>query len=278
VVSEPISWTEVYRRIATAPPGKLYGIPRGGAVVAGLTGRAVDNPHEADWIVDDVIDSGQTSRRFAGRYEKPVWGLFDRARDGLSDKAIALPWDVTDSDIRTSRLEAIGCDLLDALGYSATDDALRDTPRRWAQWWSEFLGYPSDRTSTTFETTSHNAFVMLSGIATWSVCKHHLLPFSIVGSVAYIPRGTLLGLSKFARILESRARRLQLQEDITDEVAEAIKSATGTDDVAILMRGRHLCMEARGVRSGATTTTIRLSGRFQSDEPTRRDFVTLASR
>src|SRR5437868_7259293 len=88
-VSRSVSWAEVYQRLANAPPGRLYGLSKGGAIVAGLTGRAVDQVDAADWVVHDIVNSHAAAATEVG---KPVWSLFDRERDGIGDRQLFFPW------------------------------------------------------------------------------------------------------------------------------------------------------------------------------------------
>lgn len=271
-----VTWAEVYQRLESAPEGRLFGIPRGGAIVAGLTGRAVDRLEDADWVVEDVVDSGSRARLLAEG--KPVWGLFDRARDGHTDRQLIFPWEDTGSQrgVRHARLERLGKELLETLGYDPGEPPLRDTPGRWASWWEDFVDFDPGRTDTTFETTTSNQMVVVSGLHVWSVCEHHLLPFVTDVAVGYLPKGQVLGLSKFARLSSSVAHRLQLQERLTRQLADAISSAARTEDVAVLARGRHLCIEARGVRAPLRATSFVTLGRFSSDTGLRDEFLTIA--
>jgi GTP cyclohydrolase I len=274
-----VSWQEVYQRMESAPPGRLYGVPRGGAIVAGLSGRAVDKVEVADWIVRDVVadaDAGGSPDAYQG---KPVWGLFDRTRDGVCPDRLVLPWDSSpgrSASERLDRLEAIGRDLLETLGYDPSRDGLQETPNRWARWWEEFHSVHKNRIDTTFEVATSGQLVAVSGIRVWSMCEHHLLPFVAEVTIGYIPGTRLLGLSKFARIADNAARRLQVQERMTDEIADEIGRATGTMSVAVLARGRHLCMEVRGVRTPASTSTLALRGAFRVDSALRLDLYHLA--
>jgi len=274
-VSKTVTWDEVYRRLVAAPAGRLYGIPRGGAIVAGLTGRAVDRIEDADWIVDDVLDSGSTKRDHAG--DKPVWALYDSSRDGIKDGELVFPWDRplrgTDSD----RLERIGHELLEALGYDVGVPGLAETPRRWAQWWHEFLAPSSNRVDVSFSETVLGQLVVVSGVHTWSICEHHLLPFKMDISIGYLPKSSVLGLSKFVRLINVVAHRLQLQERIVEELADIVLNRTRSDGVAVLARGRHLCMEVRGVRTQAVTSSLATRGRFDHDPLLRRDFLVLGT-
>ncbi|MFE3498463.1 GTP cyclohydrolase I [Kitasatospora sp. NPDC059160] len=157
--------------------------------------------------------------------------------------------------------------LLHALGEDPDRDGLRDTPRRVADWWGEFLDHDPGRLDTSFaHERQYGDFVLLTGIEAWSVCEHHLLPFRLDVSIAYVPATTVIGLSKLVRHLEAHSHALQLQERITHDVAHDLAKAAGTDDVAVYTAGEHLCMSMRGVKATSvrTTTMCRL-GRTESD-------------
>jgi GTP cyclohydrolase I len=263
-VSKNVTWAEIYEGLNSAPKGRLYGIPRGGAIVAGLTGRAVDRIEDADWIVDDVIDTGATVAGLPGA--KPAWGLFDRARDGLGDKQLIFPWDtLSPRHSRRGELERLGADLLQVLGYDVASEGLRDTPARWARWWEEFHTLDTSIVSTTFRPVVDGQFIVVGGIRVWSMCEHHLLPFRADVSIGYRSGDRLLGLSKFARVARRAAKRLQLQERLTGDIADDIEELSGSSDVAVLLRSRHLCMEARGAETEALVTTIAERGAFRTD-------------
>lgn len=271
-----VTWDEVYKRLSSAPPGRLYGIPRGGAIVAGLTGRAVDRPEDADWIVEDVIDSGATLARAAST--KPAWGLFDRCRDGVRDQQLIFPWDRPRdaAQPRRTQLERLGGELLEVLGYDPNSEALRDTPGRWARWWEEFHEIDMAAIDTSFESVIVGQLVVISGIEVWSMCEHHLLPFKAEVGIGYLVGDRLLGLSKFARVVQRAAKRLQLQERLTKEVIDEVMRLTGSPDVAVLVRGRHLCMEARGARTAGVVASLIQSGAFESHSALSDRFMTLA--
>lgn len=99
-----LSWAQVYERLKKAPPGKLYGIPRGGAVIAGLTGRAVDDWRQADAIVDDIVDSGQTYLRSMEAYGKPFWALVDKRTETI-EGWVVFPWEVNEIGTRTNSVQ-----------------------------------------------------------------------------------------------------------------------------------------------------------------------------
>jgi len=173
-------------------------------------------------------------------------------------------------------LRQIGERLLTAMGYDVDSPALRDTPARWARWWLEFHQGQDANLDSTFDVKTSGQLVVVSGITVWSICEHHLLPFSMNITIGYQPGGTILGLSKFARISIETTRRLQVQERIVEEIADAISAATGTKDVCVIGRGRHLCMEARGVRSQARTDTVIARGIFEADQGKRADVIQLS--
>ncbi len=274
-MSRRVTWEEVYERLASAPPGRLYGIPRGGAIVAGLTGRAVDRLEDADWVVDDVIDSGATLAWLASG--KPAWGLFDRGRDGIGDRQVTFPWDAAcGSQPRRAQVERLGKELLEVLGYDPSSEALRDTPARWARWWEEFHEVDTTQLDTAFEPVVVGQLVVVSGIRVWSVCEHHLLPFAAEVAIGYLAADRLLGLSKLARIAQRAAKCLQLQERMTKDIADQVAQLTGSPDVGVLVSGRHLCMEARGAKAAAVAVSLAHSGAFESDPALSARFVSLA--
>jgi len=125
-------------------------------------------------------------------------------------------------------------------------------------------------------TEEHDNMVMVKDIELYSMCEHHMLPFFGKAHVAYIPNGRLLGLSKVPRIVEVFARRLQIQERLTDEIADAIVEAVEPDGVGVVIEAYHLCMMMRGVeKQNSKTITSAVRGRFRSDMRTREEFLRL---
>ena len=176
---------------------------------------------------------------------------------------------------RRERLEALCRELLLDLGEDPEREGLRETPRRWASWWLDFIGYEPGTLDTTFESTSHDQLVLVSGMRVWSLCEHHLLPFWCDVTVAYIAAGEVLGLSKFARIAHQVAHRLQLQEQLTSQIADEVERITGSEDVAVLGTGEHLCMTMRGIRTPAKMTSSVIRGRFLRDTERRAELFAL---
>ncbi len=179
------------------------------------------------------------------------------------------------SDVNYNALLKIGHDLLLALGENPEREGLAETPRRFADAWREFVEYRPGNTDTCFEHISTDQMVVVSGMRVWSLCEHHLLPFWCDISIGYIARDKVLGLSKFARIAHKCAHRLQLQERLVDQIAEEIAAITQTHDIAVLARGRHLCMEMRGIRTSGLMTSSVMLGVFRSKNEARMEFLQL---
>ena len=125
--------------------------------------------------------------------------------------------------------------------------------------------------------TGANHMIVLRDIEVYSMCEHHLLPFLGTCAVGYIARGKVLGVSKIARIVDCFARRLQIQERLTEQVAEAIQDASGAEGVGVVFRCRHLCMMMRGVeKQNSEMITSAMLGSFREDEKVRQEFLSLA--
>jgi len=173
------------------------------------------------------------------------------------------------------RLLALGRELLLAIGEEPDREGLRETPRRWADAWREFIEYDPGTTETTFASVASDQMVCVSGIRVASLCEHHLLSFWCDISIGYIPNAKVLGLSKFARIAHQFAHRLQLQERLGEQIADEISRITGTQNVAVVLKGEHYCMAARGIRSPARMTSSVMRGVFRTESQIRMEFLRL---
>jgi GTP cyclohydrolase I len=169
----------------------------------------------------------------------------------------------------------LGRRLLTEIGEDPDRDGLRGTPERFARWWREFTRYDPGTIETLFEATTSGQLVLVSGIEVWSLCEHHLLPFNCTLTVAYRAGKQILGLSKFARIAQRHAHRLQVQERLVADIAADILSVTGADDVAVIGSGEHLCMTMRGIRTTARMTTTAFHGAFAEEGPARSELLGL---
>lgn len=165
-------------------------------------------------------------------------------------------------------------DLIDALGENPERDGLKDTPKRVANMYEELLASP-ELNYTTFEEEKYQEIVMVKDIEFSSMCEHHLLPFFGLVHIAYIPHGKIVGISKLARIVEKYARRLQVQERMMEQIVEDIQRNLQTEDVAICIEAKHLCMVVRGVKKiNAQTITSKFTGVFE-EEGKKNEFYNL---
>jgi GTP cyclohydrolase IA len=173
------------------------------------------------------------------------------------------------------RLLALGRELLIAIGEDPDREGLQETPRRWADSWREFMEYDPGTTEKTFSSVVADQMVCVSGLRVSSLCEHHLLPFWSDVSIGYIPDEKVLGLSKFARIAHQFAHRLQLQERLGQQIADEIIRITGTQNVAVVLKGEHLCMTARGIRMPGRMTSSVMRGIFRTQSEMRMEFLRL---
>lgn len=175
------------------------------------------------------------------------------------------------------RLLELGRELLLAIGEDPEREGLLETPRRWADSWREFIEYDPGTTDTVFATSSTDQMVTVSGMRVSSLCEHHLLPFWCDVAIGYIADGKVLGLSKFARIAHQFAHQLQLQERLGQQIADEVSRITGTENVAVVLKGEHLCMTTRGIRTPGTMTSSVMRGVFRDEYETRMEFLRLIS-
>jgi GTP cyclohydrolase I len=173
-------------------------------------------------------------------------------------------------------LELICRDLLRAIGEDPEREGLRDTPRRWAAMWREFIDFDAGNIETTFQPIIADQMVVARGIKVWSMCEHHLAPFWCRVSIGYIPDQSVLGLSKFARIAHKHAHRLQIQERLVEEIAAEVMQVTKCQDVAVIASGEHLCMSTRGIKTEAEFTSSIMKGKFKHASETRAEFMSIA--
>ena len=170
--------------------------------------------------------------------------------------------------------------ILEQLGEDPARDGLADTPKRAASA-IQFLtkGYREELSeivnNALFESDT-SEMIIVQDIELYSMCEHHLLPFIGKCHVAYLPTGKVLGLSKVARIVDMYARRLQIQENLTKQIAEAIQSVTNAAGVGVIIEAQHMCMMMRGVeKQNSMMKTSMMLGQFQGDQSTRMEFLSL---
>jgi GTP cyclohydrolase IA len=167
-------------------------------------------------------------------------------------------------------------ELLLAIGEDPQREGLRDTPRRVANFWREFVEYDPGNCDTSFDVEENDQMVVVSGMHVWSLCEHHLMPFHCDVAIGYIAHERVLGLSKFGRIVQECAHRLQIQERLVLDIANEVGAITGSPDIAVIARGEHLCMTMRGVKMASKLTSSVMRGTFLESPSARAEFLSLS--
>jgi GTP cyclohydrolase I len=183
--------------------------------------------------------------------------------------------------VNQDKIKLAMASMIEAIGEDPLREGIKDTPRRVAEMYAElFSGLdidPKAELAVNFE-EGYEEMVILKDIPFYSMCEHHLLPFYGLAHVGYIPSpgGRVVGVSKLARVVEICARRPQLQERMTQQIADAIFEALQPDGVAVAIRAEHLCMVMRGIKKpGTTVITSSVRGTFRSKVATRSEFLSL---
>jgi GTP cyclohydrolase IA len=176
------------------------------------------------------------------------------------------------------RATAAAGELLLALGADLTEESLRETPRRMASALAEMLT-PEPFEATTFPNDGgYDELVVARSIPFHSLCEHHVLPFHGVAHIGYLPGDRIIGLSKLGRVVDLFARRLQVQERMTVQIADWLAEQLAPKGIGVVLEAEHLCMSLRGVQKpGARTVTSALQGLVRDDPRTRQEFLSLAT-
>lgn len=172
--------------------------------------------------------------------------------------------------------EAAAETMLEALGLPVDGDDMRETPRRLVAAYAEMLTVPDFDLTTFANSAGYDELVLVHDIPVRSLCEHHLLPFVGVAHVGYLPDDRILGLSKFARLVEFFARRAQTQERLTTQIADHLQERLAPVGVGVVIEAEHSCMSLRGARAaGARTVTSTLRGSLREDPSSRAEFLAL---
>jgi GTP cyclohydrolase I len=181
------------------------------------------------------------------------------------------------------KIEEITKQLLEEIGEDPNREGLIKTPNRVSKAWEFFSkGYKENLdiiiNGAIFEEDARD-MVIVRDIEFFSLCEHHLIPFFGKAHVGYIPNGKVIGLSKIPRIIDMFSRRLQVQERLTHQIADAINSVLNPKGVSVVMEGRHMCMQMRGVeKQNSFTSTSAMSGQFKKSAETRSEFLSIINR
>lgn len=196
----------------------------------------------------------------------------------LIDVVPALPTATkeTSGSVDRVRAELAAADLLEALGVDLSAQDLADTPRRVARMYEELLT-PKPFNPTTFENDGgYDEMVLVRDIKFTSLCAHHMLPFSGIAHVGYLPANRIVGLSKLARVVTHFARNLQVQERLTKQVADWLNGELEPRGVGVVIRAEHQCMTIRGIQAaGSTTVTSTMHGLLRENAASREEFLAL---
>lgn len=229
-------------------------------------------------IVDDVIDSGNTLSKYHG-YDKAVLFVKNNNREKVTyyvqetDKWLQFPFEVKD-DIKDVIVRT-----LQYIGENPKREGLLETPSRVVKSWDElYSGYkqnPKDILKV-FTDGACDEMVMLRNVEFYSMCEHHILPFFGKISIGYIPQGKVFGISKLARLVNIFSRRLQIQERMTTQIADAIVEELEPKGVMVVCRAVHLCMISRGIKKQSSEMiTSAIRGVYQNDTGARQEFLSL---
>lgn len=183
--------------------------------------------------------------------------------------------------IDRERIKSAVHELFIAIGEDPEREGLLETPRRIADLYAEVFGGlhedPREHLRVGFE-VAHDEMVILRNIPFYSMCEHHFLPFHGEAHVGYVPDGRVVGVSKLARVVDGYARRPQIQEQLTSQVANAIMDTVKPDGVAVVIEAEHLCMTMRGIKKpGSRMITSAMRGTFKQSPVTRAEFLSLVS-
>ncbi len=268
-------------------PVLFYGVPRGGVPalylvlqhLSGVPYEVTDNLAIAEIIIDDLIDSGSTMERVT--FENSTadfYGLFDKRTEEDADLGwIVFPWESAEDAGFEDNVRR----MLQAIDPNADREGLIETPVRVAKAWTKWAeGYGQDPAGIlkVFEDGAGNydEMVTVANIPVYSKCEHHMADIFGTATVSYIPNGKIVGLSKLSRLVNIYARRLQVQERLTVQIADALQEHLAPLGVGVQLKCRHMCMESRGVcQQGHHTVTTALRGVMKEGDP-RAEFLAVA--
>ena len=274
-----MTWRQVFDKLAEIVPSGavVYGVPRGGMIAAGFVSHAAitHDPNKATVILDDIVDSGRTRDEYATKYPGlPFVALVEKTGEDSGFGWVVFPWE------RETGPEDAVVRILEYIGEDPRREGIVETPGRVVRSWDElYRGYhqdPAEILSKVFQTSDYDELIILKDIDFFSMCEHHILPFFGKAKVGYIPNqtGKIVGISKLARLVECFARRLQIQERMTCQIANALQQAINPIGVGVVIEAQHLCMKARGVaKPNSVMITSCLLGAIREKPEARQEFL-----
>ena len=276
-----ITWDQIFKALKAIdiPENVVYGVPKGGMIAAGFLQQAkrTCDPTEANIILDDLIDSGATAKKYEAAYPNAKFVALIHKQQ---NEWLLLPWEADHPGIAEDSIQENLVRILQFIGEDVNREGLKETPNRIVRAYQNelFVGYnqkPED-ILTTFAADGYDQIIMSRNIELYSMCEHHMLPFFGVAHVAYIPNERIIGISKLARLVDMYARRLQIQERLGEQVTSALMTYLKPKGAACIINAEHMCMKMRGVsKQAATMVTSSVKGVFFEDEKARKELMDL---
>jgi GTP cyclohydrolase I len=288
-----ITWEQVFQSLEKIdlPENIIYGIPNGGMILCAFLNHATitHKPIEANIILDDIIDSGKTmgdyKARFPGKQYYSIINKLDSKNDYTfyKNKWIVFPWEMEHPGKTEESIQGNITRQLQFIGEDIKREGLLQTPNRVVKMWSEiFKGYnqkPED-ILTTFDADGYadqyDEIVLLKDCELYSMCEHHMMPFFGKIHIAYIPDKKVVGISKLARLADIFAKRMQIQERLTNQVTQALMDYLKPKGAACIIEATHMCMRMRGVeKQNSCMTTSSMKGVFLTKPEARQELMQL---
>lgn len=276
-----LSWQDIFEalEVVDQPGTVVYGVPKGGMIASGFLKHATIThlPGCADIILDDIVDSGATRDKYT--YQFPGARFVPLYTKDDPREWVVFPWEADHPGKDLDTMQENITRLLQFIGEDPSREGLVQTPDRVISSYKElFQGYnenPEDLL-TTFDTDGYDQIIICRDIELFSMCEHHMLPFSGVAHVAYIPNDRVIGLSKLARLVDIYARRLQIQERIGEQVTNDLMYYLQPKGAACVINATHMCMRMRGVsKQQSSMITSSVKGVFFEDEKARKELMDL---
>ena len=272
MIKKYLTWDDFFELLIPVqdkitPDDIVFGIPKGGMIVSNfLECKKTHDPNEATVIVDDIVDSGRTKKLHTENFPKARFiTVVDKQIGSKYDGYIVFPWEQAEEDA-----EHTVAKMIEHLGDNPLREGIIDTPKRVVKSWKTIYGgynqTPEEVLKTSFN-VDYDEMIISKDIEFYSTCEHHMLPFFGKAHIAYIPRANVVGLSKLSRLLEVYARRMQIQERLTNQIADGMMKVMNPLGCGVIIEAKHFCMVCRGVqKKNSTMITSAIRGLFKSAE------------
>ena len=272
MINKFLSWGDFFDlltplQLLIKPNDIVFGVPKGGMIVSNfLTCKKTHDPTQATVIVDDIVDSGRTKKLHTDSFPLAKFmAVIDKQKKPDYDGYIVFPWEQAEEDA-----EHTVAKMIEHLGDNPNREGIIDTPKRVVKSWKTLYGgysqTPEDVLKTSFN-VDYDEMIISKDIEFYSTCEHHMLPFFGKAHIAYIPRANVVGLSKLSRLLEVYARRMQIQERLTNQIADGMMKVMNPLGCGVIIEAKHFCMVCRGVqKKNSTMVTSAIRGLFKSAE------------